>query len=141
MFTLKIWRHYIYSFHIDVYIDHKILKYVFTQKELNIQQRMLFELLRDYDMGVFYNLGKANVVADALSCMIMGSVSHVEEDKKYLVKYVHSLDHLGARLEDSPNEGFMVHHNSESSLVKDVKSKKQLDPSLMDLKELVLGKQ
>ena len=101
-----------YDVHVDVYIDHKILKYVFTQKELNIQQRMLFELLRDYDMGVFYNLGKANVVADALSCMTMGSVSHVEEAKKDLVKDVHRLARFGVRLEDSPYGG-MVHHNFE----------------------------
>ena len=43
----------------------------------------------------------------------MGSVSHVEEEKKELVKDVHVLDLLGVRLEDSPNGGFMVHHKSD----------------------------
>ena len=57
------------------------------------------------------------MVADALSRMTMGSVYHIEEPKKYLVKVVHSLATLGVRLDDSPNSGFMVHHNSESSLV------------------------
>ena len=50
-------------------------------------------------------------------------MSHVEEAKKDLVKDVHRLARLGVRLEDSPNGGFVVHHNSESSSVVDVKSK------------------
>ncbi|TMW99382.1 hypothetical protein EJD97_002658 [Solanum chilense] len=63
---------------------------------------------------------RANVVADALSRMTMGSVSHVEEAKTDLVKFVHRLARLGVRLEDSPNIIFMVNHNSESSLVVEV---------------------
>ncbi|WMV07663.1 hypothetical protein MTR67_001048, partial [Solanum verrucosum] len=43
------------------------LKYVFTQKELNLRQRRWLELLTDYDMTILYHPGKANVVADALS--------------------------------------------------------------------------
>ena len=60
--------------------------------------------------------------------MTMGSVTHVEEAKKYLVKDVHGLAQFGVRLEDSPNGCFMVHHNSELSLVVEVKSKEHLDP-------------
>ena len=59
-------------------------------------------------MSVLYHPGKANTVANALSHIEMVSVSHVYEVKKDLVKYVHRL----ARLEDSLNGGFMVHHNS-----------------------------
>ena len=47
---------------------------------------------------------------------------------------------LGVRLEDSPKEGFMVHYNSESYLVVEVKSKQHLNPLLMELKESVLSK-
>ena len=47
----------------------------------------------------------------------MGSVSNIYEDKKDIVKDVHMLSRLGEKLEDSPNGGFKVHHNSESSLV------------------------
>jgi hypothetical protein len=53
--------------HCDVFTDHKILKYIFTQKELNMRQRRWLELIKDYDMSLQYHLGKANVVADALS--------------------------------------------------------------------------
>ena len=74
-------------------------------------------MLKDYDMSVLYHPNKANVVADSLSQMTMGSVSHVEESKKDLVKDVHSVSRLGVRFADSPNDGFMVHHNSKSSLV------------------------
>ena len=77
---------------------------------------------------------------DALSCMNMGSVSHVYEAKKDLVRDVHRLAKLGVRLEGSSNGGVIVHHNSESSLVVEVKSKKHLDEPLMELKESVLDK-
>ncbi len=80
------------------------------------------------------------MVADSLGCMTMGSLSHVEEGKKDLVKDVDRLARLGVWLEDSPNGGFMIHQNSESSLVDEVKSKRHLYSSLMDLKESVLGK-
>ena len=35
-FALKIWRHYLYGVHVDVYIDHNSLQYDFTQNELNL---------------------------------------------------------------------------------------------------------
>ena len=97
-------------------------------------------MLKDYDMSVLYHPGKTNVVADALSCMTMGSLSHVEEDKNDIEKDFHRFARLGDRFEDSPNGGFMVHHNSESSLVVELKFKQHLDKPLMELKESVLGK-
>jgi hypothetical protein len=47
VFTLKIWRHYLYGEHCEIYTDHKSLKYFFTQKELNMRQRRWLELLKD----------------------------------------------------------------------------------------------
>ena len=64
-------------------------------------------------MSVLYHPNKENVVAGVLCHMAMGSLSHVEEGKKD----VHRFALLGFRLDDSPNSGFMVHRNSESSLV------------------------
>ena len=124
----------------DVFTDHKSLQYVFCQKDLNLRQRRRLEILKDYDMSVLYHPGKVNVVAYALSHISMGSVSHVKEEKRELARDVHRLARLGVRLEDSPKGGAMVRHNSESSVVVDVKSKQHLDPILMELKESVLNK-
>ena len=100
----------------------------------------MLELLKDYDLSVFYHPRKANKVADGLSHLSVGSVSHIDEDKKDLVNDVQSFSRLGVILEDSLNGHFMVHHNSECSLVVKVKSKKHLDQPLIEVKESVLGK-
>ncbi|TYK18897.1 pol protein [Cucumis melo var. makuwa] len=52
---------------IQIFTDHKSLKYFFTQKELNMRQRRWLELVKDYDCEILYHPGKANVVADALN--------------------------------------------------------------------------
>ena len=70
----------------------------------------------------------------------MGSVAYVGDDKKELVKEVHRMAQLGVRLEEYSKGGFMVRHYSDSSLVVDVKSKQNLVPLLMELKESVLNK-
>ena len=67
VFALQIWRHYIYGEQFEVFSDHKSLKYIFTQPDLNMRQRRWMEYLDDYDFTLHYNPGKANVVADALS--------------------------------------------------------------------------
>ncbi|WVZ76071.1 hypothetical protein U9M48_024073 [Paspalum notatum var. saurae] len=65
--ALKIWRHYLLGNTCNLYIDHKSLKYIFTQPELNMRQRRWLELIKDYDLEIHYHPRKANVVADALS--------------------------------------------------------------------------
>ncbi|GFZ10843.1 hypothetical protein Acr_22g0002410 [Actinidia rufa] len=67
VFALKIWRHYLYGVTCEVFTDHKSLKYLFTQKELNMRQRRWLELIKDYNILIQYHPGKANLVADALS--------------------------------------------------------------------------
>ena len=89
-----------YGVHIDVYTHHKSLKYVFTQKGLNLHQRRWFKLLKYYDMCVLYHPSKVNVVADTLIRMTVGSVSNVVDAKKDLVKGFHRLARLDERLED-----------------------------------------
>ena len=49
VFALKIWRHYLYGEEFEVYLDHKSLKYLFTQRDLNMRQRRWMEFLEDYD--------------------------------------------------------------------------------------------
>jgi hypothetical protein len=52
---------------VHIYTDHKSLKYIFTQADLNTHQRRWLELIKDYDLEVHYHPKKVNVVVDALS--------------------------------------------------------------------------
>jgi hypothetical protein len=65
--ALKVWRHYLLGNLVHMYTDHKSLKYLFTQPDLNMRQQRWLELIKDYELEVHYHLGKANVVADTLS--------------------------------------------------------------------------
>jgi hypothetical protein len=65
--ALKIWCHYLLGNICHIYTDHKSLKYIFTQSELNMRQRRWLELNKDYELKIHYHPGKANMVADALS--------------------------------------------------------------------------
>jgi ribonuclease HI len=65
--ALKIWRHYLMGNRCNIFTDHKSLKYIFTQSDLNMRQRRCLELIKDYDLKVHYHPRKANIVADTLS--------------------------------------------------------------------------
>ncbi|GKD36034.1 putative reverse transcriptase domain-containing protein [Tanacetum coccineum] len=67
VFALKIWRHYMYGTMSVIYMDHKSLQHIFSQKELNMRQRRWIELFSDFDCEIRYHPSKANIVADALS--------------------------------------------------------------------------
>ncbi|GJZ94178.1 putative reverse transcriptase domain-containing protein [Tanacetum coccineum] len=67
VFALKMWRHYLYGTKCVMFTHHKSLQHILDQKELNMRQRLWLELLSDYDCEIRYHLGKANMVADALS--------------------------------------------------------------------------
>nr|XP_033514901.1 uncharacterized protein LOC117279457 [Nicotiana tomentosiformis] len=135
VFALKIWRHYLYGVHVDIFTDHKSLQYIFKKRELNFHQRRWLELLKDYDVDILYYPGKANVVADALSRRSMGSVAHVEADKRSMTKEVHRLASLGIRLLDSEDGGVVLQNMAESSLVAGMKEKQFSVPYLLQLKE------
>jgi hypothetical protein len=51
----------------ELYTDHKSLKYIFAQSNLNLRQRRWLELIKDYDLRINHHPRKANVVANALS--------------------------------------------------------------------------
>jgi hypothetical protein len=77
--ALKIWHYYLLGNTCHLYTDHKSLKYIFTQSELNMRHRRWLELIKYYDLEIHYHPGKANVVADALSrkasfhCLTVGT--------------------------------------------------------------------
>ena len=91
VFAYKIWCHYICGVHVNMFIDHKSVQYVFSKKELNLKYTRWLEILKDYDMSTLYHTGKDNVVVDAFCRLSMGNTTHIEEDKKELAKDVHRL--------------------------------------------------
>ena len=67
VFALKIWRHYLYGVRCTIYTNHKSLRYLIDQPNLNMRQRSGLDIVKDYKCEIMYHPGKANVVADALS--------------------------------------------------------------------------
>lgn len=68
---------------------------MFTQRELYLRQQRWLELLKDYEMSLLYHPKKSNMIVDALSIIYMGSVAHVVDSTKELLKEVHRLAQLG----------------------------------------------
>ncbi|KAL1215289.1 hypothetical protein V5N11_016082 [Cardamine amara subsp. amara] len=89
VFALKIWRSYLYGEKVQVFTDHKSLKYIFTQPELNLRQRRWMEFVADYDLEIAYHPGKANLVADTLSRKRV--VKDTEKDMEGLIGMIGSL--------------------------------------------------
>jgi hypothetical protein len=79
VYALKIWRHYFYGEECEIHTDHQSLKYIFTQRDLNMRQRRWLEVLKDYNSKMFYHPAKANVVADALSRKSRNDETNPEE--------------------------------------------------------------
>ena len=57
--------------------DHKSLKYIFTQRDLNMRQRKWMEYLEHHDFTLHYYIGKANVMANTLSRKSRGVLASV----------------------------------------------------------------
>ena len=78
----------------EIYTDHKSLKYIFQQRDLNWRQRRWMKLLKDYDCLILYPPGEANVVSYALSRKSTGSLAHISTEKRLIIKELHELiDH------------------------------------------------
>jgi hypothetical protein len=84
MMALMTWCHYLLGNVVHIYTDHKSLKYIFTQLDLNMRQQRWLELIKDYELEVHYHPRKVNVVADALSrkvhCNYLPAVPLTEEE-------------------------------------------------------------
>lgn len=67
--ALQTWKHYLWGAQFKVYTDHRSLLYLYTQPKNSARQVRWIELLADFDVGnkLYYQEGKSNVVADALS--------------------------------------------------------------------------
>jgi hypothetical protein len=89
---LKIWRHYLIGHRCEIYSDHKSLKYILTQNDLNLRQRRWLELIKNYDFGINYHPGKANVMADALGCKKYCNATFVKRIRPELHKEIKYLN-------------------------------------------------
>ena len=77
VFALKIWRHYLYGEQFEVYSDRKSVKYIFTQRDLNMRQRRWMEFQEDYNFTLHYYPDKENVKTDALSRKSRGALASI----------------------------------------------------------------
>jgi hypothetical protein len=129
--ALKIWRHYLLGNTCHIYTDHKSLKYIFTQSELNMRQRRWLELIKDYDLEVHYHPGKANVVADALSrknhcnCLTMKPMDH---------SLCHELEKLNIEI---VQQGQLTNVTIESTIKDQIICAQRKNPGITYIKEKV----
>ena len=118
IFALKIWRHFLFGETCEIFIDHKSLKYLFSQKELNMRQRIWIELLKDYDCIIQYHPENANVVAYALSRKSIGSLAAIKGCQRRLIEDLRSL-HVHIRVLDS--RALVVNFKVQPNLVGRIK--------------------
>jgi hypothetical protein len=114
----------------EIYTDHKSLKYIFTQQDLNLHQRRWLELIKDYDLNINYHPGKANVVADALSRKSYCNLLELQEQRPELYKEFAKL-----------NLGFVsntkvVAMEVEATFEQDIRKGQLNDEKITEIKEL-----
>ena len=127
VFALKIWRHYLYGETCEIFIDHQSLKYLFTQKELNMRQRRWLELIKDYDLQINYHPGKANVVADALSRKSSGNLLYALTAQEQLIR---EMEQLEIEVIPRTEHGMMAALQARPALIDEIKAKQMEDPNL-----------
>ena len=99
---------------VHIYTDHKSLKYIFTQSELNMRQRRWLELIKDYNFEVRYHPRKANVVADALS-----QKSHQVEEESLSFNHSKVLVHIA--LVSNLLEQIIIEQRQDASKIPHIK--------------------
>ena len=130
--ALKTWRHYLYGQKCDMYTDHKSLKYIFTQLELNMRQRRWLELIKDYELEIHYHPGKVNVVADALS-----------RKSQINMMDAHSMPYELAKEFDRLSLGFLnntqgVTIELEPTLEQDIRKGQKDDEKINEIQQLII---
>ena len=122
---------------LEIFTDHKSLKYIFQQRDLNLRQRRWLELLKDYDCDILYHLDKANVVVDALSRKFSGSLAHISVEKRPLIQELHKLVDQGLMMKISRSGGLLAQFIVRSVLRDRIKAAQSRDPILVELEENV----
>ncbi|KAL0295738.1 UNVERIFIED_CONTAM: Transposon Tf2-12 polyprotein [Sesamum calycinum] len=130
--ALKIWRHYLYGEKFQILTDHKSLKYILTQKELNLRQRRWIELLKDYDCTIDFHPGKANVVADALSRKSSNTLASLGSHNQTLLLEMRSMN---TKLEVDQVAGLLAALQLKPDFVDHIKEAQTRDPFLLRMRE------
>ena len=133
VFALKIWRHYLYGAKFEVFSDHKSLKYLFDQKELNMRQRRWMELVKDYDFKLQYHPGKANVVADALSRKSL----HVSSLMVQEMRLIEEFRDLNLDIKFEPHSVKISRITVINDLQDRIKEAQQQDTYILERKDLI----
>nr|GFC07464.1 retrotransposon protein, putative, Ty3-gypsy subclass [Tanacetum cinerariifolium] len=109
---------------------HKSLKYIFTQRELNMRQRRWLELLKDYDTNIQYHPGKANVVADALSRK-SGMIASIRVEEEI----IRDLERLDIELYVRGQHGYWASLRIEPDLISQIKEAQKEDSEIWTIVE------
>jgi hypothetical protein len=133
VFVLKVWRHYLYGARFEAFSDHKSLKYLFSQKELNMRQRRWLEFLKDYDFELHYHPGKANVVADALSRKTL----HMSALMAREIKLIEEFRDLSLVCRVTPNSLKLGMLKVTNNVLGEIKEGQRTDPELVKQLELI----
>src|SRR5262249_6795533 len=119
---------YLYGEKFEVFTDHKSLKYIFSQRDLNLRQRRWMEFIKDYDFEMSYHPGKANVVADALSRRKLKAL-FLKRQWKLTEDAVDSLPYVTQRSQ----KPFIAHLFIRSALVDRIEEAQKVDPLIAEL--------
>jgi hypothetical protein len=134
VFDLRVWRHYLYGSQVQIFTDHKSLKYLISQKKLNMRQRRWVELIKDYDCVIDYHPGKANVVTDALSRK--GKIVKNDMEIKEHGSIV-ELKNMGLQLSVGPEGSLLAQLKIRFVLRDKVLVAQQVDGKVKEIKERV----
>jgi hypothetical protein len=117
----------------EVYSDHKRLKYIFMQPDLNLRQRRWLELIKDYDLGINYHSDKANVVADALS---RRSHLNMLATRELLPEFCTEFEKLNLGWVSNAE---VVEMEVDSTLEQDIRRGQLEDAKIQEIKEQIKG--
>ena len=101
------------------------MKYLFSQKDLNLRQTRWLEFLKDYDVDFQYHLGKANVVADALSRRPYPALNCVMALTKDLCEAFHKLE---INVLTRGNKPVLCTLEVQPTLVEEIRAAQATDP-------------
>ncbi|WRX13019.1 Reverse transcriptase [Theobroma cacao] len=127
VFALKIWRHYLYGERCQIFTYHKSLKYLLTQKELNLRQRRWLELIKDYDLIIDYHPRKENVVADGLSRKSSSSLATLQSSYFSMLLEMKS---IGIQLNNGEDGTLLVSFVVRPLLLEQIRELQKFDDEL-----------